>query len=79
MKKLSNLITIVMIAVTMLQCKNSDATNTATDNSAKTSQKHSEEKENHKHDEKEDLKYVSKEILSMRTRAPTRWVGNLSP
>ena len=50
MKKLSNLITIVMIVVTMLQCKKSDATNPATDNSAKTSQKHSEEKENHKHD-----------------------------
>lgn len=50
MKKLSNLITIVMIAVTMLQCKISEATNPATDNSAKTSQKHSEEKENHKHD-----------------------------
>ena len=62
MKKLSNLITIVIIAITMLQCKKSDATNTATDNSAKTSQKHSEEKENHKHDEKDDLKYVSKEI-----------------
>ena len=62
MKKLSNLITIVIIAVTMLQCKKSEATNPATDNSAKTSQKHSEEKENHKHDEKDDLKYVSKEI-----------------
>ena len=62
MKKLSNLITIVMIAVTMLQCKKSEATNTANDNSAKTSQKHSEEKENHKHDENDDLKYVSKEI-----------------
>ena len=62
MKKLTNLITIVMIAITMLQCKKSEATNTANDNSAKTSQKHSEEKENHKHDEKDDLKYVSKEI-----------------
>ena len=62
MKKLSNLITIVMIAITMLQCKKSEATNTANDNSAKTSQKHSEEKENHKHDENDDLKYVSKEI-----------------
>ena len=62
MKKLSNLITIVMIAITMLQCKISEATNPATDNSAKTSQKHFEEKENHKHDEKDDLKYVSKEI-----------------
>ena len=62
MKKLTNLITIVMIAITMLQCKKSEATNPATDNSAKTSQKHSEEKENHKHDEKDDLKYVSKEI-----------------
>ena len=62
MKKLTNLITIVMIAITMLQCKKSEATNTANDNSAKTSQKHSEEKENHKHDENDDLKYVSKEI-----------------
>ena len=62
MKKLTNLITIVMIAITMLQCKKSEATNTANDNSAKTSQKHSEEKENYKHDEKDDLKYVSKEI-----------------
>ena len=62
MKKLSNLITIVMIAITMLQCKKSEATNTANNNSAKTSQKHSEEKENHKHDENDDLKYVSKEI-----------------
>lgn len=62
MKKLTNLITIVMIAITMLQCKKSEATNTANDNSAKTSQKHSEEKENHKHDEKDELKYVSKEI-----------------
>ena len=62
MKKLSNLITIVMIAITMLQCKKSEATNTANDNSAKTSQKHSEEKENHKHDENDDLKYVSQEI-----------------
>ena len=49
MKKLSNLITIVMIAITMLQCKKSEATNPAMDKSAKTSQKHSEEKENHKH------------------------------
>ena len=62
MKKLSNLITIVMIAVTMLQCKKSEATNTANDNSAKTSQKDSEEKVNHKHDENDDLKSVSKEI-----------------
>ena len=62
MKKLTNLITIVMIAITMLQCKKFEATNTANDNSAKTSQKHSEEKENHKHDENDDLKYVSKEI-----------------
>ena len=62
MKKLSNLITIVMIAITMLQCEKSEATNTANNNSAKTSQKHSEEKENHKHDENDDLKYVSKEI-----------------
>ena len=62
MKKLTNLITIVMIAITMLQCKKSEATNTANNNSAKTSQKHSEEKENHKHDENDDLKYVSKEI-----------------
>ena len=62
MKKLTNLITIVMIAITMLQCEKSEATNTANNNSAKTSQKHSEEKENHKHDENDDLKYVSKEI-----------------
>ena len=62
MKKLINLITIVMIAITMLQCEKSEATNTANNNSAKTSQKHSEEKENHKHDENDDLKYVSKEI-----------------
>ena len=62
MKKLTNLITIVMIAITMVQCIKSEATNTANDNSAKTSQKHSEEKENHKHDENDDLKYVSKEI-----------------
>ena len=62
MKKLTNLITIVMIAITIIQYKKSEVTNTANDNSAKTSQKHSEEKANHKHDEKDDLKYVSKEI-----------------
>ncbi|MCJ8154563.1 molybdopterin-dependent oxidoreductase [Chryseobacterium sp. SSA4.19] len=62
MKKLTNLITVVMIALTMLQCKKSDTINPVPDNSVKTAQKHSEEKESHKHDEKEDLKYVSKEV-----------------
>lgn len=59
MKKLTNLITIVMIAITMLQCKKSETA--VTESKPKTSQK-SSEKENHKHDEKDDLKYISKEV-----------------
>lgn len=62
MKKLTNLIAIVMITFTMLQCKKSETTNPTTDNSTKTSQNHSKEKENHKHDEKNDLKYLSKKV-----------------
>lgn len=60
MKKLANLITVVMIAFTMLQCKKSETVNPVSDSSVKTSQKYTEEKENHKHDDKDDLKYVSK-------------------
>lgn len=58
MKKLTNLIAIVMITFTMLQCKKSE---NEVQNKPKTSQNISE-KENHKHDDKDDLKCLSKEI-----------------
>jgi len=62
MKQLTKLIAVVMMALTMLQCKKSETANPANGDSSKISQNISGEKENHKHDDKDDLKYVSKEV-----------------
>lgn len=60
MKNLTKLVFVVLLSLTMIQCKNSNENSNQTKNT--TEQVHSEKEDKHEHNPEDDLQYVSKEF-----------------